>query len=139
MQKSLITGLSKPLLEYIDITSFKPSSECCCNIIIKEDSLSKSTGAFDDGLLIALVDTFSSYCLIFLLPNENYQHFLSVNINMTSYSLIKPNLNEKQPIIAKVSLVKQWGRNVLLEINIYYNGVKVKTISHLKRKISSKL
>lgn len=139
MQKSLVTGLSKTLLNYIDITSLKFGSECCCNIIIKKDSLMGLNGEFDDGLLVALIDTFSSYCIIFILSNENYQHYLSVCISMTSYSTIKPLKNDNEPIKVKVSLIKQWGRNVLLEINIYYKGVEVKRISHLKRKISAKL
>lgn len=83
-----INGLTKELLNFFDFKTINlKDEECYCEINIKNNCLDKN-GNFDEGLLIALIDTFSSYAVLFL-TKENYKKYLSVNITMFSFDEIK--------------------------------------------------
>jgi predicted aspartyl protease len=131
-----INGLTKELLNFFDFKTINlKDGECYCEINIKNSSLDKN-GNFDEGLLIALIDTFSSYAVLFL-TKEDYKKYLSVNITMFSFDEIKKEKNSKLKM--KVYLIKKEGRNILLKIQIYNEENKeIKTIYHLKRSIKPK-
>ena len=90
----MASGLSGKLLEYINLNSFnfdKEKNECSCIIIPKKECFNKNK-IFDKGLLIAIADTFSSYVVKYLCPDEDFKQFLSVRILFTSYQNIVETL-----------------------------------------------
>ena len=104
------------------------------NIVINDKFTSKDK-AIDDGVLLALIDTFSSYAVMFLSPKDDYKTYLSLSIKMTSF-----NSTNSKRLTIKVSLEKKFDRNILLNITVSDpKGNIIKRISHLKRRIASKL
>jgi len=76
MDSSMAVGLSGKVLEYININSFnfdKSKNECSCIIIPKKECFNKNQ-IFDKGLLIAIADTFSSYVVKYLCPDEDFSN-----------------------------------------------------------------
>lgn len=132
-----LEGLTKEIIHLFDFKTIKfDRNECSCDIIIDPKNCN-SNGEIDNGTLIALIDSFSSYAIMFLAPKENYKHYLSVNITMNSFSETSKNDSK---ITIKVTLEKQYERNILLDIRVYDSkGKEIKHLSHLKRKIASKL
>ena len=131
-----INGLTKELLNFFDFKNINlKEGECYCEIKIKNKCLDEN-GNLDDGLLIALIDTFSSYAVMFL-TKEDYKNYLSVNITMFSYEEVK---TEKiSQLKMNVFLVKKEGRNILLKIQILNEkNQEIKTIYHLKRSVTPK-
>jgi hypothetical protein len=110
-------------------------------------------GNLDEGILIAIVDTFSSYAIMYLNKQEDYKKFLSLKINMINYDENNNNENNnnnnnnknnidnnKNKISMTVKIEKKFGRNILLNISVYdSNNKEIKKIFHLKRKINTKL
>ena len=120
MDSSMTGGLSGKVLEYINVNSFnfdKNKNECSCSIIPKKECFNKNK-IFDKGLLIAIADTFSSYAVKYLCPEEDFKQFLSVRILF-------------------ISLNHKLDRDIILNIEIL--SIKGKTLahlSHLKRRLS---
>ena len=111
-------GLSGKVLEYININSFnfdKDKNECSCIIIPKKECFNKNK-VFDKGLLIAIADTFSSYVVKYLCPEEDFQQFLSVRILLTSYQNIFESLEKELKMI--VNLNHKLDRDIILNIEI---------------------
>ncbi len=137
MDQSMLKGLSGKLFQYFDTNSIyydNIKNECSCDIIPKPECFDKNKN-FDKGLLIALVDTFSSYVVKFLCPNENYKHFLSLKISFNSYQNIKEI--EGQKLKVEVVLTNKEERDILLDIKIIGNDKKVLAhLTHLKRRIN---
>ena len=120
MDSSMTKGLSGKVLEYININSFnfdKDKNECSCIIIPKKECFNKNK-VFDKGLLIAIADTFSSYVVKYLCPEEDFQQFLSVRILLTSYQNIFESLEKELKMI--VNLNHKLDRDIILNIEIYY-------------------
>ena len=130
-------GLSGKVLEYININSFnfdKDKNECSCIIIPKRECFNKNK-VFDKGLLIAIADTFSSYVVKYLCPDEDFQQFLSVRILLTSYQNIFESLEKELKMI--VNLNHKLDRDIILNIEILSNKNKTLAhLSHLKRRLS---
>ena len=130
-------GLSGKVLEYININSFnfdKDKNECSCIIIPKKECFNKNK-VFDKGLLIAIADTFSSYVVKYLCPEEDFQQFLSVRILLTSYQNIFESLEKELKMI--VNLNHKLDRDIILNIEILSSKNKTLAhLSHLKRRLS---
>ena len=137
MDLSMASGLSGKLLEYININSFnfdKQKNECSCLIIPKPECFNKRK-IFDKGLLIAIADTFSSYVVKYLCPDEDFKQILSVRILLTSYQNIYDSINKEMKMI--VTLTDKKDRDILLNIEILsINNKTLAHLSHLKRKLS---
>ena len=137
MDSSMAVGLSGKVLEYININSFnfdKDKNECSCMIVPKKECFNKNK-IFDKGLLIAIADTFSSYVVKYLCPDEDFRQFLSVRILFTSYHNIFESVYKNLKMI--VNLNHKLDRDIILNIEIV--SVKNKTLahlSHLKRRLS---
>ena len=137
MDLSMASGLSGKLLEYININSFnfdKEKNECSCIIIPKKECFNKNK-IFDKGLLIAIADTFSSYVVKYLCPDEDFKQFLSVRILFTSYQNNVETLYNQIKMV--VTLTDKKDRDILLYIEIL--SPKNKTLAHLnhfKRKLN---
>ena len=136
MDSSMTGGLSGKVLEYINVNSFnfdKNKNECSCSIIPKKECFNKNK-IFDKGLLIAIADTFSSYAVKYLCPEEDFKQFLSVRILFTLYQNIFETNKEMKML---VSLNHKLDRDIILNIEIL--SIKGKTLahlSHLKRRLS---
>ena len=137
MDSAMLGGLSGKVLEYININSFifdKDKNECSCIIIPKKECFNKNK-VFDKGLLIAIADTFSSYVVKYLCPEEDFQQFLSVRILLTSYQNIFESLEKELKMI--VNLNHKLDRDIILNIEILSNKNKTLAhLSHLKRRLS---
>ena len=139
-------GLSEKLFEFFDIKSVKLNENICyCELNGKNKKLYNNNGEIDEGVLIAIVDTFSSYAIMYLNKLEDYKKYLSLNIKMINYddNINKNNYNNGNnynKISMTVKIEKKFGRNILLNISVYdSNNKEIKKIFHLKRKINSKL
>ena len=137
MDLSMASGLSGKLLEYINKNSFnfdKEKKECSCIINPKPECFNKNK-IFDKGLLIAIADTFSSYVVKYLCPNEDFKQFLSVRILLTSYHNIFESIYKEIKIV--VTLTNKKDRDILLNIEILSkNNQTLAHLSHLKRRLS---
>lgn len=130
-----LEGLTKEIIPLFDFSTVKFSNnECSCDIVITDKFTSKDK-VIDDGVLLALIDTFSSYAVMFLSPQDDYKKYLSLSIKMTSFTS-----TSSKRLTIKVSLEKKFDRNILLNITVSDpEGKIIKRISHLKRRIASKL
>ena len=137
MDSSMAKGLSGKVLEYININSFyfdKNKNECSCIIIPKRECFNKNK-VFDKGLLIAIADTFSSYVVKYLCPEEDFRQFLSVRILLTSYQNIFESIHKELKMI--VNLNHKIDRDIILNIEILSSKNKTLAhLSHLKRRLS---
>ena len=74
-----IEGLTKEIIPLFDFSTVNFSNnECSCDIVINDKFTSKDK-AIDDGVLLALIDTFSSYAVMFLSPKDDYKTYLSLD------------------------------------------------------------
>ena len=90
---------------------------------------------FDKGLLVAIADTFSSYVVKYLCPEEDFRQYLSVRILLTSYQNIYES-NEKQ-LKMVVTLNHKIDRDIILNIEIISDKNKTLAhLSHLKRRLN---
>ena len=137
MDSSMTGGLSGKVLEYININSFnfdKDNNECSCMIVPKKECFNKNK-IFDKGLLIAIADTFSSYVVKYLCPDEDFRQFLSVRILLTSYHNIFESVEKNLKMI--VTLNHKLDRDIILNIEIVSEKNKTLAhLSHLKRRLS---
>ena len=74
--------------------------------------ITKGTNIIYQGLLIAIADTFSSYVVKYLCPEEDFMQFLSVRILLTSYQNIYES-NEKE-LKMVVTLNHKIDRDIIL-------------------------
>ena len=112
----------------------KIKNECSCIIIPKKNCFN-SKKIFDKGLLIAIIDTFSSYVVKYLCPEEDYRLFLSLRILFTSYQNIIEDLHKKMKL--NVSLDNKAERDIIINIKVLdINNKILAQISHLKRKLN---
>ena len=137
MDLSMTGGLSGKLLEYIDTNSFnfdKEKNECSCIIVPKPECFCRNR-IFDKGLLIAIVDTFSSYVVKYLCPDDDFKQFLSVRILFTSYQNIFESLHKQMKMVVKLTDKKD--RDIILNIEILsMNNKSLAHLSHFKRRLS---
>ena len=137
MDSSMTGGLSGKVLEYININSFnfdKDKNECSCMIVPKKECFNKNK-IFDKGSLIAIADTFSSYVVKYLCPDEDFRQFLSVRILLTSYHNIFESVEKNLKMI--VTLNHKLDRDIILNIEIVSEKNKTLAhLSHLKRRLS---
>ena len=79
---------------------------------------------------------------MYLVPNDNYKKYLSLSIKLTSFDEIKGETegSKKKKVFIYVKLIKKVDRDVLLGISVCNEeGKEIKYITHLKRKLISKL
>jgi len=133
----MLGGLSGKVLEYININSFsfnKDKNECSCLIIPKKECFNINK-IFDKGLLIAIADTFSSYVVKYLCPEEDFRQYLSVRILLTSYQNIYESSEKELKMV--VTLNHKIDRDIILNIEIISDKNKTMAhLSHLKRRLS---
>ena len=144
IQTNIQNGLTKELMPMINMKSIKMNEECCsCELEINKDKyMCEDDEVFDDGTLIAIIDSFSSFAIMYLIPNDNYKKYLSLSIKLTSFDEIKGETegSKKKKVFIYVKLIKKVDRDVLLGISVCdEEGKEIKYITHLKRKIMSKL
>ena len=90
---------------------------------------------FDKGLLIAIADTFSSYVVKYLCPEEDFRQYLSVRILLTSYQNIYESSEKELKMV--VTLNHKIDRDIILNIEIISDKNKTMAhLSHLKRRLS---
>lgn len=133
-----LNGLTENLIKFFDFKTLSLNSdECRCTLNIQDECFDKD-GEFNDGLLTAIVDSFSSYAVKFFSVKEDYRNFLSVSIHSSSFG---PFSNKTPlPITIRVKPIQNFQRNLLLEIRIFDGNLNlIKYYTHLKRKISAKL
>ena len=137
MNSAMLGGLSGKVLEYININSFsfnKDKNECSCIIIPKKECFNINK-IFDKGLLIAIADTFSSYVVKYLCPEEDFRQYLSVRILLTSYQNIYESSEKELKMV--VTLNHKIDRDIILNIEIISDKNKTMAhLSHLKRRLS---
>ena len=137
MDSSMLGGLSGKVLEFINIDSFifdKNKNECSCMIIPKKECFNINK-VFDKGLLIAIADTFSSYVVKYLCPEEDFRQYLSVRILLTSYQNIYKSIESQLKMV--VTLNHKIDRDIILNIEIISDKNKTLAhLSHLKRRLS---
>ena len=137
MYLSNIDGLSGQLIQFIDLKSFNfdnVKNECSC-IIIPKKGCFNSKKNFDKGLLIAIIDTFSSYVVKYLCSEEDYRLFLSLRILFTSYQNINEDIHKKLKL--NVSLDNKADRDIIINIKVLdMNNKILAQINHLKRKLN---
>ena len=137
MDSSMLGGLSGKVLEFINIDSFifdKNKNECSCLIIPKKECFNINK-VFDKGLLIAIADTFSSYVVKYLCPEEDFRQYLSVRILLTSYQNIYKSIESQLKMV--VTLNHKIDRDIILNIEIISDKNKTLAhLSHLKRRLS---
>jgi hypothetical protein len=137
MDPSMLGGLSGKVLEFINIDSFifdKNKNECSCMIIPKKECFNINK-VFDKGLLIAIADTFSSYVVKYLCPEEDFRQYLSVRILLTSYQNIYESIESQLKMV--VTLNHKIDRDIILNIEIISDKNKTLAhLSHLKRRLS---
>ena len=137
MDSSMLGGLSGKVLEFINIDSFifdKNKNECSCMIIPKKECFNINK-VFDKGLLIAIADTFSSYVVKYLCPEEDFKQYLSVRILLTSYQNIYESIENQLKMV--VTLNHKIDRDIILNIEIISDKNKTLAhLSHLKRRLS---
>ena len=137
MDSAMLGGLSGKVLEYININSFnfdKDKKECSCMIIPKKECFNINK-IFDKGLLIAIADTFSSYVVKYLCPEEDFRQYLSVRILLTSYQNIYESSEKELKMV--VTLNHKIDRDIILNIEIVSEKNKTLAhLSHLKRRLS---
>ena len=137
MDSAMLGGLSGKVLEYININSFnfdKDKKECSCMIIPKKECFNINK-IFDKGLLIAIADTFSSYVVKYLCPEEDFRQYLSVRILLTSYQNIYESSEKELKMV--VTLNHKIDRDIILNIEIISDKNKTMAhLSHLKRRLS---
>ena len=137
MDSSMLGGLSGKVLEFINIDSFifdKNKNECSCMIIPKKECFNINK-VFDKGLLIAIADTFSSYVVKYLCPEEDFRQYLSVRILLTSYQNIYESIESQLKMV--VTLNHKIDRDIILNIEIISDKNKTLAhLSHLKRRLS---
>ena len=137
MDPSMLVGLSGKVLEFINIDSFifdKNKNECSCLIIPKKECFNINK-VFDKGLLIAIADTFSSYVVKYLCPEEDFRQYLSVRILLTSYQNIYKSIESQLKMV--VTLNHKIDRDIILNIEIISDKNKTLAhLSHLKRRLS---
>ena len=137
MDSAMLGGLSGKVLEYININSFifdKDKNECSCIIISKKECFNINK-IFDKGLLIAIADTFSSYVVKYLCPEEDFRQYLSVRILLTSYQNIYESSEKELKMV--VTLNHKIDRDIILNIEIISDKNKTMAhLSHLKRRLS---
>ena len=103
-------------------------------IVPKKECFNKNK-IFDKGLLIAIADTFSSYVVKYLCPDEDFRQFLSVRILLTSYHNIFESVEKNLKMI--VTLNHKLDRDIILNIEIVSEKNKTLAhLSHLKRRLS---
>lgn len=90
-----------------------------------------SNNFIDEGLLISLIDSYSSYSVIFLIPHlENYFTNLSLNIKLSSLDNMK--LNEKY----KMRVLLKYHKNKMILYEILFmnkENILIKHATHLKK------
>ncbi len=88
---------------------------------------------FDNGLLIAILDTFSSYAGSVLLKNDSISISLSMNLKISSFDEMFYDRTYKMVVWLK----NQTGKIIFYEIQILdEDGKLVKLATHLKKAIN---
>jgi len=126
-------GYELELLKYIDMHN-QTKDEVIYKLVLNDRAFN-SYGLMDEGLLIALIDSYSSFASHIISNFNKNDYALSMNIKMTSIESIKPNTD----YFMKVKISEENKNTILFEIQICDgNGKLIKKASHLKKKIKPK-
>jgi hypothetical protein len=111
--------------------------DCVCfTINVHEQGVDKSN-VIDAGLLIGIIDTFSSFASVYLFKEEELQSKISVSLNLKVTSFEDMYVNEKYKM--KVFLKYHIDKTIFYEIQILNKNNKlIKYATHLKKIINAK-
>lgn len=127
-------GIENHLIQYVSMEKFE-KDEAIFSIQVLPEGVDWNK-IMDEGLLFAIIDTFSSMAQICLLDNEyKFNHAVSSNIKLTSFGSLK----EGEIYTMRVVLLHQIKKNALYEIKIFDNKNNlIKQCMHLKRILAVK-
>jgi len=127
-----IDGFEQELQKYIEIHSHSRDE-----VIYKlnlTDKAFNSLGIMDEGLLIALIDSYSSFAS-FLICKDKKQFSLSMNLKITSIDCLNKNNN----YLMKVKISDENKSFILFDVNIVdKEGKLIKKASHFKKIVKPK-
>ena len=125
-------GFNILISQYVETEFFE--KENVSYIIKVPDEIVDSRKIIDPGILISIIDTYSSFSTLALFENEDDQISISVSLNLKINSFSEMYANQFYRM--KVFLRKSKEKIMLFEILITdLNGRLIKTASHLKKKI----
>ncbi len=128
-----VDGMEKVLQNYIELES-NTEDEVTYKLVLSDKAFNPN-GLMDEGLLIALIDSYSSYASFLISKVDKKEYSLSLNIKMTSIDYIKKN----NVYFMKVKIADESNKKILFDVNIYdKDGKLIKKASHLKKIIKPK-
>jgi hypothetical protein len=126
-------GLDSEISKYIEFIS-NNENEAIYRIIQNEDS-NNSKKIMDDGLLISLIDSYSSFSNFFISKINKENNSLSISIKLTSFGLIK----DDKEYIMKVKINHEDKKFIQYEVNIFdKENNLIKNATHLKKFVKAK-
>lgn len=127
-----VDGLEEELQKYIELISHT-NDEVIYKLVLNDKAFNM-LGLFDEGLLIALIDSYSSFAC-FLIGKDTKQYSLSMNLKMTSIDNLKKNTD----YYMKVKICDENKNTVLFDAQIVdSNGRLIKKASHFKKIVKPK-
>jgi acyl-coenzyme A thioesterase PaaI-like protein len=128
-----MTGLDTLIVDYIEADNLEPDN---AEFIIKVSSeICDKDGKIDNGVLLALVDSYSSFSGTVLLKNGRDSFSVSVNLTLTSFGDMLAGNDYRM----KVLLNHEDKNLIYYNIELYDKHNKlIKKGSHLKRRVKVK-
>jgi len=127
-----LDGFEVELQKYIEVFSYT-KDEVTYKFILSDKAFN-SSGIIDEGLVIALIDSYSSYSC-FLIGKDTGKYSLSMNLKLTNLNHLKRN----NDYFMKVKILDENKSSILFDIHILdEHGKLIKKASHFKKIISSK-
>ena len=128
-------GFNILVSQYVEEINFEPG-EASVDIKVTQEMVD-DLNIIDQGLLIGIIDTWSSFASSVLLEGEENQKKVSVSVNIKVNSFGEMFLNEKYKM--KVFLKSHVGKIILYEIHIVDKDDKlIKLATHLKKIVNAK-
>lgn len=127
-----VDGLEKELQKYIETYS-NTHDEVIYKFVLN-DKVFNSSGIMDEGLLIALIDSYSSFSC-FLIGKDKEKYSLSMNLKITNIDHIIKN----NDYFMKVKISDENKNTILFDVHIVdKHGKLVKKASHFKKIVKPK-
>ncbi len=127
-----VDGFEEELQKYIE-THSHTNDEVTYKLVLT-DKVFNSSGIMDEGLLIALIDSYSSYAC-FLIGKDKDKYSLSMNLKVTSLDHLKRN----NDYFMKVKISDENMNNMLFDVLIVdKEGKLIKKASHFKKVVKPK-
>ena len=128
-------GFNLLISQYVDTESFE--NENVTYIIKVTQDIVDDRKIIDPGILISIIDTYSSFSSVALCDNDLDKISISVSLNLKINSFSEMYLDQFYRM--KVILKKTLEKLLIFEINITdKEGNLIKNATHLKKKIKAK-